>query len=226
MLAAVRARAVHKRFGPVEALRGVDLGVRQGEVVALLGANGAGKSTLLRILATLVTPDTGSVEVAGHDAVRAGRAVRASVGLLLSEERSWYVRLSGRRNLEFFAALRGLRGAPAARRAGLLLDRVGLTAAADRPVAGYSAGMRARLAMARALLGDPAVLLLDEATRSLDAESVERLGDLIGEATHERRAAVVLATHDESFASALGARTVTLDAGRVREAPASDLVSR
>ena len=157
-----------KRFGEVEALRGVDLRVAGGEIVALLGANGAGKSTLIRILATTVLPDSGRASVCGHDVESDAARARASLGLMLGNERSWYWRISGRANLHFFAALYGMRRREAKARTSELVAEVGLEEAADRRVSGYSSGMRARLSLARALLREPPALLLDEPTQNLD----------------------------------------------------------
>ena len=172
MTPAIHARGLTKRFGPVTALDGVDLDVGGGEVVALLGANGAGKSTLLRILSTTVLPDEGVAWVAGNDVVAEPLAARRALGVALGDERSWYWRLSGRQNLEFFAVLYGIRRKEARRRVQELLGEVGLNHAADRRFDGYSAGMRARLSLARALVASPPVILLDELTRSLDPVAV------------------------------------------------------
>ncbi len=187
-------------FGPPRVvLDGVDLEVRPGEVVAVLGANGAGKSTLLRVAAGLVTPRAGTVE----------RAARPGLGL--AEERSFYWRLSLRENLRFFAALEG---APAAR-ADRLLEEVGLGADPDLPVRACSTGMRTRLALARALLGDPPLLVLDEVERGLDAAGRADLRARLAAWGAAGRAALV-ATHE------LGAdpftRAIRLDAGRLVDA--------
>ena len=152
----IRVRGIVKRFAGHTALDSVDLDVAPGEVVALLGPNGAGKSTLLRILGTTVLPDEGTATVGGHDVANDAVAVRRRIGVTLGDERSWYWRLSGRQNLEFFGAMYGLRRRAARARAAGLLREVGLEQAADRRFDGYSSGMRARLSMARALLAEPA----------------------------------------------------------------------
>jgi ABC-2 type transport system ATP-binding protein len=204
-----------KRFGAVTALAGIDLSVAPGEVVTLLGPNGAGKSTLIRILATTVLPDEGSVHVAGYDAVAQPTAVRRSFGLALGDERSWYWRLSGRRNLEFFAALYGLRRREAAARVDVLLREIGLADAADRRFDGYSTGMRMRLSLARALLPDPRVLLLDEPTRSLDPLAASAFQARVLELASARRMAVLYATHDLHEAAEIASRVLILVRGRV-----------
>ncbi len=211
----VRAEGLTKHFRSVAALDGIDLEVAAGEVVALVGRNGAGKSTLMRILATTVIPDAGRATVAGHDVVGEPLAARRCVGLLLTDERSWYWRLTGRANLEFFGILNGLRRPAVHQRVSSLLAEVGLDDAADRPFGGYSSGMRLRLSVARALIADPAVLLLDEPTRSLDPPTTEHVHDLVTRAAQDRGVAVLLATHDPLEAVALASRVAVLERGRV-----------
>jgi ABC-2 type transport system ATP-binding protein len=196
-------------------LDGVDLDVRPGGVVALLGPNGAGKSTLVRILATTVLPDEGSVQVGGHDVVDDGPNVRACLGLVLGNERSWYWRISGRRNLEYFAALYGLRRRAAAARIDELLAQMDLSGVADRRVGEYSSGMRARLALARALVRDPAVLVLDEPTQNLDPVASATFGDIVQRLSEERGAAILLTTHNLHEAAALADEVVVIAQGRV-----------
>jgi ABC-2 type transport system ATP-binding protein len=201
----------------VRALADVDLEVGRGEIVALLGENGAGKSTLIRILATTVLPDAGEVTLMGHDVVSAPASARAALGLMLGNERSWYWRLSGRRNLEFFGALYGLRRKAAAANAAELLELVGLDASADRRVSDYSSGMRARLSLARALLREPPVILLDEPSQSLDPVAAAGFRDLITHAARERDSAVLLATHNLHEAAEVATHVVVLAHGKVTD---------
>ena len=220
----IEVRELSKRFGCVTALVDVNLSVAEGEVVALLGANGAGKTTLLRILATTVTADTGEVSVAGHDVRSEGTAVRGSVGLMLGDEHSWYWRLSGRRNLEFYAALYRLAPPAAAARVDELLSQQGLADAADRPVSEYSSGMRLRLALARALLAKPPVLLLDEPTRSLDVEATLAFRARLVSLAREHGVTTLIATHDVDDARYGADRSLLLAAGGVVDAaPASEV---
>jgi ABC-2 type transport system ATP-binding protein len=220
----IRVREIRKRFRNVQALDGVSLDVGPGEVVALLGPNGAGKSTLIRILGTTVLPDSGSATVGGHDVVRDPVAARRSLGLMIGDERSHYWRISGRRNLAFFAALVGIPRHQATARATQLLDAVGLTDVADRPVLGYSSGMRSRLSLARALLADPALLLLDEPTRNLDPLAAARFRETAMQLAGERRTGILFATHDLHEAVAISTRILVLAAGRiVLEEPARGL---
>jgi ABC-2 type transport system ATP-binding protein len=220
----IRVREIRKRFRDIQALDGVSLDVEAGEVVALLGPNGAGKSTLIRILGTTVLPDAGSATVAGHDVVRDSVAARRSLGLMIGDERSHYWRISGRRNLTFFAALSGLSRGDTATRAAEVLETVDLTDAADRPVLGYSSGMRARLSLARALLADPPLLLLDEPTRNLDPLAVTRFRTSASRLASKRGTGILFATHDLHEAVAMSDRILVLSAGRiVLEEPARDL---
>ena len=211
----IRVRGLVRRFGNVVALDGLDLDVERGEIVSLLGPNGAGKSTLLRILGTVVLPDRGTASVCGVDVVANPGAARRQIGLMVGDEHSLYWRLSGTENLAFFAALHGLRRSEALRESAELLDVVGLSEAAERPVMGYSSGMRARLSLARALLAAPPLLLLDEPTRSLDPLAAVEFREMAVRLTRERQAGILLATHDLHEAAAVSDRIVVLAAGRV-----------
>ena len=211
----IRARDVTKRFRSVQALAGVSFDVEPGEVVALLGPNGAGKSTLLRILGTTILADSGTVTVAGHDVVEDAASVRRSLGVMIGDERSHYWRLSGRRNLHFFAALAGMTRREAASQTQQLLEELGLAEAADRRVGEYSSGMRARLSLARALLAAPPLLLFDEPTRTLDPLAAAHFREHISGVAREGRAGVLFATHNLHEAVAISNRILVLSAGRV-----------
>ena len=211
----IRVREIRKRFRNVQALDGVSLDVEPGEVVALLGPNGAGKSTLIRILSTTVLPDSGTVTVAGHDVVRDAMAARRFLGVMIGDERAHYWRISGRRNLAFFGALFGLSRAEAEARSARLLRAVDLTDAADRQVLGYSSGMRARLSLARSLLPDPPLLLLDEPTRNLDPLAAVAFRETASQLIMDRKTGILFATHDLHEAVAISTRVVVLAAGRI-----------
>jgi len=208
-------RDIVKNFGSIRALDGVSLDVEPGQVVTLLGQNGAGKSTLMRILATIVTADEGTASVAGNDVMKSSRAARAAVGLALADERSLYWRLSGRRNLEYFAALHGMARRAAKAESERLLGIVDLLDSADRMVAGYSTGMRARLVIARSLLGNPKVLLFDEPTRSLDPIASRGVRALVSELTRVDDLAILYATHDLHEAAEIGSRSLIIDRGAI-----------
>lgn len=201
-------RGVWSFFAPswrqerVRALDGVSLAVPEGSVFGLLGTNGAGKTTFMKIAFGLLLPTSGSVEVLGQDPARGG--VRARMGMVLGEERSFYWRLSGRRNLEFFAALHGMERAAAAARIEELSDLLEMSPYLDAPFSDYSAGMRQKAAVARALLHDPELLFMDEPTRSLSPEAAYPLREFIARELVEKRGkTVVLATQDMEEAEGL-----------------------
>ncbi len=202
---------------PVRALHAINLRVERGEIFGLLGPNGAGKTTLLKVLATLVLPSEGGARVDGADVVRDAGAVRRAIGLVTGQERGFYWRLSGEENLEFFAGVLGFGPGAARRQAQRVLETVELLAHGREVVERYSTGMRQRLGIARALLGDPQVLLLDEPTRSLDAKAVSRTHGLIRSMTGEAGKTVLLATHDLSEAATLCHRAAVLVDGVVRD---------
>ena len=200
----------------VRALTYVSCEVRAGEFFGLLGENGAGKTTLFKILATLVTPDSGSAVVNGHDVMKAPSRVREVLAPVLADERSLHWRLSGHENMRLFAALHGLRGAEAARRIDELLGLVNLVEAADRLVTGYSSGMKQRLLVARTLLARPSVLLLDEPTRSLDPISARSFRQFLREdVALAQGCTVLLATHNAEEAFELCDRVGVLHRGRL-----------
>jgi ABC-2 type transport system ATP-binding protein len=167
---AVEVRGLVKRYGQVEALRGIDLTIQAGERFALLGPNGAGKTTLFSILATLRAPSAGSARVLGHDVAAARDAVRREMGVVFQEP-AIEQRLSGRENLLLMGLLFGLPRGIARRRAAELLSGLGLSEAADRPANQLSGGQRRKLELARALVTDPRILFLDEATLGLDVDA-------------------------------------------------------
>jgi ABC-2 type transport system ATP-binding protein len=165
-------------LGPVsqmEALRCISFSVRPGETLGLLGPNGAGKTTLLKIISTLLYPTSGKVEFFGRNVYENPVWARKTTGLITCDERSFYVRLTARQNLAFFAVLFGVPKKTANQRIAELLDTLGLTDSADRPYQSYSSGMRQKMAIARGLLSEPRVALYDEPTRSLDPLSARNI---------------------------------------------------
>jgi heme ABC exporter ATP-binding subunit CcmA len=213
MKPAIEGRGLTQRFGRQPALLDVDLQVAAGERVALLGDNGAGKTTLLRLLATVARPVAGELRLFGLGAVRHRAALRPRLGWL-AHEPGLYPALSARENLEFFCTLHGLPRS----RASECLDLMGLAEDAPRPAAELSRGRRQRLALARTLLHDPELWLLDEPDSSLDAAGRDLLGHLAAGRT------VVFATHDRALAEELDARVVELRAGRVLDRGALQVV--
>ncbi len=209
----LRIECVTKRFGPVTVLDDVSLDVGPGEVHAVMGENGAGKSTLIKAVTTLLEPDAGTIRLDGREVRADDPVMRRSIGLVQPDDRSHYWRLTGRRNLEFFGAMAGLDREAAARRADEQLERRGL-AHRDKLVFGYSSGMRAQLALARALLHDPKLVVLDEPTRSLDPVAADAVCDDLRELADEGRA-VLLASHRLDEVMGLCDRVVLLADGVV-----------
>jgi len=187
----------------------VSLGVARGQVLGLLGPNGAGKTTLIRVLAGLLAPDAGEVLLEGRPLLRRSPVTLARLGMV-SPKGGLYPQLSGAENLLFFARLQGLSAAEARRRAAPLLERLGLGAAARRPVGQYSQGMLARLAMARALLHEPDILLLDEPVASVDPQMAETLRALMRERA-QAGGVVLLSTHLLADAERLCQRAIFLN---------------
>ena len=206
--ARVEARGVGKVYGRERALAQVDLSLSAGEALALLGPNGAGKSTLVGILSTLVRPSTGEVRFDGE---KVDRAHRGAIGFV-AHESLCYGDLTARENLAFFAALHKVPAA--AERAASLLDRVGIAHAADRPARTFSRGMLQRLAVARALLPEPRLLLLDEPFTGLDQRGQAMLTALLRE-ERLRGAILVVVTHDLEPLPGLVDRVVILRRGKV-----------
>ena len=213
-----------RRAARVQALRGVDMEVGEGEIFGLLGPNGAGKTTLLKILSCLVLPDRGRALVGGVDTVHEAR-VKPQIGLVTSDERSFYWRLSGRENLRFFARLYDVPRTRIEARIDELLQRVDLVEPSARRFADYSSGMKQRLAIARALLHDPPILLMDEPTRSLDPASALSLrAFVLDELKGKDGKTILLATHNLKEAEAVCDRLAILIAGKVRQVGTVDEV--
>jgi heme exporter protein A len=207
-----------RRFGEREAIAGISATLQANETLAVLGPNGAGKTTLLRVLATLLRPHAGGVRVLGSELPRGAHAVRPQVGLV-AHEPLLYRELTGRENLEFYARLYGV-DEPSSR-VGELLETTGLTSRADEPVRSLSRGMVQRLAICRAVLHRPALLLLDEPRAGLDPEAADLVEPLIGRACGCTR---VLVTHDVERSLLEADRILGLVNGRVVLAgSASDL---
>lgn len=216
------------RRGKVRALDGVSFCVSGGSIFGILGTNGAGKTTLLRIIMNLLLPTSGKVTVMGRELERNDYRYRRQLGMASGEERSFYWRLTGRRNLEFFASLQGLERRVASRRIDDVARLLGLEENLDVPFSDYSAGMRQRMSLARALLHDPEILLLDEPTRSLSPETALPLQDFIRRRlVEERGKTVLLATQDMREAERLCRELVLLDRGRILYAgPLDELMER
>jgi ABC-2 type transport system ATP-binding protein len=212
-----------KMFGrkfkpPVEAVKDVSFEVGEGEIFGLIGPNGAGKTTLTKMIATLIQPTSGQVTVKGFDSVRDDEDVRRNVGLASAEERSFYWRLNAEQNLLFFARLCGLSGKRARSRIAELLELLQLGELARRRFAELSTGNKQRLAVARAMLANPPILLLDEPTRSLDPIAAARMRATIKSLTQnrERRVTIFLTSHNLAEVEELCDRVAVIGRGKIR----------
>jgi len=201
------------RKGP-RAVDGIDLAVSRGEIYGFLGPNGAGKSTTVLMLTTLLPPTSGRATVGGFDIVRQGAQVRATIGAALQEAALDAI-LTGREHLILQATLQGLSGAERRRRATALLERVGLTEAADRRVGGYSGGMKRRLDLALALVHSPQILFLDEPTTGLDPQSRSALWEEVARLARDEGMTVFLTTQYLEEADVLADRIGIIDHGHI-----------
>ncbi len=201
----------------VTALQHASVEIQAGDRIAVMGPNGAGKTTLLKLISGLLFPTEGDVTVKGLSTLHHNAASRKSVGFVFNEERSFYWRLSGVQNLEFFGALDNLRGKELKERIGELMRLVGLEAAGDQRVSGYSSGMKQRLALARVLIADPEVLILDEPTRALDPVACEEMVDLILKDIHRgAQKTLLIATHRPEEALTLCNKVMVIEGGLIR----------
>jgi len=224
----IRIDNVSKSFGKrgqIEAVRDVSFVAPDGQITGLLGPNGAGKTTLLRILATLVAPNAGSASIGGLDIVRDRYAVRENIGVL-SDARGLYPRLTARENIRYFGTLHGLAGGELDARVAMLLHALGLDALADRRTQGFSQGEKMKVAIARALVHDPATILLDEPTNGLDIMSVRALRGQLRQLRGEGKC-LLFSSHVMQEVAALCDRIVILGAGRVvAEGTAAELIAQ
>ena len=222
---AIQVEALRKSFGEVVALDGLDLIGPEGDVLALLGPNGAGKTTLVRALATLLRPDSGRATVLGHDVAADPLAVRREIGLA-GQFAAIDPILTGRENLEMVGMLYHLGRAEAARRASAVLERFGLSDAADRRASTYSGGMRRRLDLAATLVGRPRVVFLDEPTTGLDPRGRAELWEMVRELRSEGTT-MLLTTQYLEEADELAQLIAVIDQGRiVAEGTAMELKER
>ena len=198
---------------PVEALKNVSFEIGDGEIFGLIGRNGAGKTTLTKIIATLVQPTSGTVSVKNFDSVKDEVKVRSLIGLATAEERSFYWRLTAEQNLLFFARLYGLKDAEAKKRIGELFEQLDLQDLAKRRFSEISTGNKQRLAIARAILPKPPILLLDEPTRSLDPLAAQAMRDLI---LSFKGVSILLTSHNLTEVEELCQRVAVISKGEIR----------
>jgi ABC-2 type transport system ATP-binding protein len=201
----------------VTALQHATAEIQAGDRIAVMGPSGAGKTTLLKLISGLLYPTEGEVTVKGLSTVHHNAAARKSVGFVFNEERSFYWRLTGIQNLEFFGALDNLEGAHLKQRIRELIRLVGLENAGDQLVSGYSSGMKQRLALARVLIADPEVLILDEPTRALDPVACDEMVNLILTDIHRgARKTLLIATHRPEEAAILCTKLMVIHGGFIK----------
>lgn len=221
----IEAHDLRKRFGETQALDGLGLAAEQGTVLGVLGPNGAGKSTAIRILTTLTEPDSGSARIAGFDVTREQGEVQRSIGVVAQDATLDEV-LTGRQNLVMMGRLGRLSGSAARLRATELLEQFDLVAASDRPVKGYSGGMRRRLDLAAGVITRPPVLFLDEPTTGLDPTSRQRMWDVI-RALVADGTTILLTTQYLDEADELADQIVVIDHGHaIASGTAAELKAR
>jgi sodium transport system ATP-binding protein len=208
----IEVEGLAKRFGAVEAVRDVSFAARDGRITGLLGPNGAGKSTTMRVLATLLRPDDGRVEVAGVDLRRHPAEVRRNIGLV-TEEPGLYERLTVREHLEFFGRAQGLAGAQLDARIDLVTEVLVLGDELDKRAGTLSKGNRQKVSLGRAIVHDPPVLLLDEPTSGLDVLATAGLEDLLADRSVTGDKTVLLSTHRIDEAERLATHIVAIDHG-------------
>ena len=200
----------------ITALDGVDLQIKEGEIFGILGSNGAGKTTLIKVLSTLILPDKGEAWVNGYNILHNEESIKQSIGLVTSEERSFYWRLSGRGNLQFFATLYNMSPSQAERRINQILETFELQEKADDLFHTYSTGIKQKLALARGLLNNPQILFIDEPTRSLDPIAAQNIRKLIREKlVKEQGKTVFLATHNLEEAEEICNHLDIIDRGKI-----------
>lgn len=202
-----------KYFDDFIAVKDVTLSVQPGEVFALLGPNGAGKTTTVRMLTSILSPTSGTAKVTGYDVVTQPELVRAQLGVL-TEHHGLYLRMNGREYIAFYANLYGLDASHADKRATKLAERFGLLDAFDRRIGGYSKGMRQKLALVRALIHNPPVLLLDEPTSAMDPHSARLVRDAIADLRGDGRT-IILTTHNLPEAEELSDRIAIIRRGEI-----------
>lgn len=221
----IEAEGLSKHFDEFVAVRDLNIRVEQGELLALLGPNGAGKTTTVRMLSAILRPTRGRASINGYDVVTQADEVRRSVGLL-TEQPGLYLRMSGLEYLVFYGRLYGLDDAETRAQSLTLFERFAMPEAAERRLGTYSKGMRQKVSIIRAMLHDPAVLLLDEPTSAMDPHSAKLVRDTIANLRRDRRS-VILCTHNLAEAEALADRIAIIKQGRiVREGSPAELKSQ
>jgi sodium transport system ATP-binding protein len=209
----IRCEALTKKFGKFTAVDQASFEVAKAEVFGLLGPNGAGKTTTMRLLSTVLKPTSGSASIAGYNVLRDPQKVRASIGVL-PEEAGLYDRLTPREHLLYYGRLHGMAEDPLAKRADELLETMELTERANTKVGDFSKGMKQKVALLRAFIHDPPVLMLDEPTAGLDVMSARSIHAFVERFRQEGKA-IMISTHNMTEAQKLCGRIAIIDHGRI-----------
>jgi ABC-2 type transport system ATP-binding protein len=220
----IQTEDLSKQFGDYWAVDGVNLNVYPGQVLALLGQNGAGKTTTIRMLTSVLTPTRGRAVIAGFDVVKSPDQVRGSVGVL-TEQHGLYLRMTGQEYLDFFGKVYSLDEATRRKRSRELLGYFGLADIAKHNIGQYSKGMRQKLALARTLIHEPPVLLLDEPTSAMDPESAQLVRNAIASLRTEQRT-IIICTHNLVEAEMLANRIAIIYRGRIITSGTMDELKR
>lgn len=220
----IEMQDVVKKFGNVTALSGIGFNVQEGNTLGLLGPNGSGKTTTMRLLTGMIEPESGSIRVMEMDPKNEGDGIRAQTGVL-TENAAMYEWMTGRQNLEFFGALYGLSGPQLTRKVWDLVGMFHMDEYENKKVSGYSTGMKKRLAIARALINDPKLLLLDEPTAGLDPESAQSIIKLI-QTLKSEHVTILLCTHQLFEAQTVCDEFVFLDKGTILEAGSLEFLKK
>lgn len=220
----IRTEDLTKHFGTFVAVQDANLTVQPGRLLALLGPNGAGKTTTIRMLTSILQPTYGTAIVAGFDVAKEPAKVRASVGVL-TEQHGLYERMNGLEYLDFFGSIYRIPEKIRHQRAEMLMHRFGLGDAIDRRIGNYSKGMKQKLALVRALMHDPPVLLLDEPTSAMDPQSARLVRDAIQELKRDQRA-IILTTHNLAEAELLADEIAIIRQGKIIAKGDFDALSR
>lgn len=213
---ATQCIGLSKAFGNNHVLQEIHLRVKRGEILGLVGPNGAGKTTLLKIFASLIIPTRGKALVCGHDVIRDPIQAKRKLGFVPSEERSFYWRLSGIQNLRFFAALHHIRGKERESRVMAALEAMGLQDKGRVRFKEYSSGMKQALGIARGMLHDPPVLLLDEPTRSLSPDAARNVRDMLRNKARDEGKTVLIASHNLKEVEELADHIAIIHQGAIR----------
>ncbi len=210
----IEAHQLYKNYDDFEAVRGVDLRVPPGELLALLGPNGAGKTTTIRMISSILQPTSGWARVAGHDTVTAPHLVRREIGML-TEQPGLYERMTGMEYLQFYGRLYGMNKQAVETHGRALFTRFDMPHDYDRRLGEFSKGMKQKVGLMRAMLHDPAVLLLDEPTSAMDPHSAKLVRDAITTLRDDGKRSIILCTHNLAEAELLADRIAIIKAGKV-----------